>query len=101
MVLGSLKYEKKLVYNHDTKFTAQIYHELWCILGTKTSDFNAFHPQSDGQSECTNHTFDYIFLVHIHNKLQSEWLDALPCTEFAIISTISQNTGYSPFAVWV
>ena len=50
-----------------------------------------------GKVSSTNRTFEQILHAHIHNKPLSAWLDALPFTEFAINSTISQSTGYSPF----
>ena len=96
-LLGFLAVPKELVYDRDPRFTAHLWRELCHILGTKTSASTAFHPQSDGQSERTNRTFEQILRAHIHNKPLSAWLDALPFTEFAINSTISQSTGYSPF----
>ena len=74
----------------DSKITAQMWYELWYILGIKTSASIAFHPQSNGQSERTNHTFEQILHVYIHNKAPSAWLEhALPYTRFEIYSTIS------------
>ena len=49
---------KKLVYNHDPRFTAQIWHELWHILMIKTNTATKFHPQSNWQSKYTNHMFE-------------------------------------------
>ena len=88
---------KELVHDRDPRFTAHLWHELWCILGTKTSASTAFYPLSDGQSEHTNRTFEQILHTHIHDKPPSAWLDSLPFTEFAINSIISQSTGFSPF----
>ena len=90
---------KKLVHDCDPRFTAYLWRELQHILSTKTSASTTFHPQSDGQSEHTNCMFEQILHVHIYNKTLSVWLDALPFTEFAINSTISQSTGYSPFFI--
>ena len=59
---------KELVHNCDPRFTDHLWCELWCILGTKTNASTIFHPQSDGQSECTNRTFEKILYTHIHNK---------------------------------
>ena len=52
--------QKELVHDCDPRFTAHHWRELWHILSTKTSASTAFHPQSDGQSERTNHTFKQI-----------------------------------------
>ena len=49
---------KELINDHDPRFTAHLWHKLWYILVTKTSAYTTFHPQSDGQSECTNRMFE-------------------------------------------
>ena len=48
---------KELVHDHEPRFTAHLWHELWHTIGTKTNASTAFHPQSDWKSECTNCTF--------------------------------------------
>ena len=88
---------KELVHDRDARFTAHLWRELWHILSTKTSASTTFHPQRDEQSERTNCIFKQILCAHIHNKPLSAYLDALPFTEFALNSTFSQSTGYSPF----
>ena len=90
---------KELVHDRDPRFTAYLWHELWHILSTKTSASTTFYPQSDGQNERTNCTFEQILCAHIYDKPLSAWLDVLSFTEFAINSTISQSTGYSPFFI--
>ena len=57
-IVGFFKVPKELVYGRDLRFTIQSWRELWHILGTKTSTNIVFHTQSDGQSECTNHTLN-------------------------------------------
>ena len=89
---------KKLVHDHDPRFTAHLWHELWHILGTKTSASTTFHPQSDGQSEHTNRIFEQILHAHIHNKPPSAWLDALPFTEFAITVQLAKALAIHPFS---
>ena len=69
---------KDLVHDYNPRFTAYIWGELWCILGTTTSMSTAFHPQRNGQSEYTNCTFEQILHAHMHNLPPSAWLDALP-----------------------
>ena len=39
---------KELVHDRDPRFTAHLWRELWCILGTKTNASTIFNPQSDG-----------------------------------------------------
>ena len=59
---------KELVYDRDPRFTAHLWHELWLILSTKSSASTAIHPQSNGQSECTNRMIEQILHVHIYKK---------------------------------
>ena len=35
---------KELVHDCNPRFTAQLWHELWYIFGTKSSASTAFHP---------------------------------------------------------
>ena len=51
---------KELVHDHDPRFTAHLWHELWHTSSTKTSAYTAFHPQSDAQRERTNRKFEQI-----------------------------------------
>ena len=59
---------KEIVHGRDPRFTTHLWHELWRILGTKTSATIVFHPQSDRQSERTNRTFKQILSAHMCNK---------------------------------
>ena len=67
-IARSLGVPKELLHDRDTRFTADLWRELQCILCTKTSASTAFNPQSDWQSERTNHMFEQILRAYIHNK---------------------------------
>ena len=55
-----------------------------------------FHPQTDGQTEQANCSIGQI-LRTVVNHNQSNWVDKIDMIEFAINSSISATTGYSPF----
>ncbi len=57
---------------------------------------SAFHPQTDGQSECTNQTLEQ-YLCHYVNYSQDNWVSLLPLAEFAYNNAQNSATGVSPF----
>ena len=55
-----------------------------------------FHPRTDGQTEHANHSIGQILRVVVNHD-QKNWVDKIDMVEFAINSSISETTGYSPF----
>ncbi len=85
-----------IVSNQDTRFTSHWWQELHRILGAKLLMSTLFHPQMDGQIEQANRSIGQI-LRTVVNHNQSNWVDKIDMVEFAINSSISTTTGYSPF----
>jgi hypothetical protein len=73
--------------------------ELWEKLGIKSSLSTAFHPQTDGETECINQEIKQLFRVFC-NFQQDNWADLLPFAEFAHNIRAHSATGKSPFQVW-
>jgi len=59
------------------RFTKELYH----LLGIKLASFMAWHPQTDGQTECINQELDQYLWLFV-NKWQDDWYDLLPLVEF-------------------
>ena len=85
-----------IVSDRDSKFTSKFWKELHRLLGTKLLMSTAFHPQTDGVTERANRSVAQILRSMISPD-QTDWVDMLPLTEFAINSCQSSSTGYAPF----
>ena len=57
---------------------------------------SAFHPETDGSSECTNHTLCQALCFHVECN-QKGWVKALPQVCFHMMNTINASTGFSGF----
>jgi len=85
-----------IVSDCDPKFTSEFWKETHRILGTKLLMSTAFHPQTDGASERANRSIGQILRTLVRPD-QTDWVDKIPLTEFALNSNISSSTGFAPF----
>src|SRR5579863_9723565 len=70
---------KKVILDHDPRFTVQFSCELCHILSIKQNLSTAFHPQTDSQSERTNQSLEQ-YLHLFCSQDQKEWAKWLPVT---------------------
>ena len=47
-----------VLYDRDARFTANFWRCLWEWLGSRVALLSAYHPQMDGQTECTHQTVE-------------------------------------------
>jgi hypothetical protein len=85
-----------IISDRDSKFTSAFWRELNSAVGTKLLMSTAYHPQTDGATERANRTISQI-LRSIIRPDQLNWVNKIPAVEFAINSSVSASTGYSPF----
>ena len=85
-----------IVSDRDPKFTSKFWTELHRLLGGKLLMSTAFHPQTDGVTERAIQTVSQV-LRSVVKPDQSDWAERLPMVEFAINSSVSATTGFSPF----
>ena len=85
-----------IVSDRDAKFTSVFWHELHRMLGAKLLMSTVFHPQTDGASERAIRNVVQILRTTVQPD-QRDWVSKLPMTEFALNSSISSSTGFTPF----
>jgi len=85
-----------IISDRDTKFTSQFWRETHRLLGVKLLMSTAFHPQTDGASECSIRTIVQILRSMISPD-QKDWIEKVPMVEFTIHSSMSGSTGFAPF----
>ena len=71
------------VSDRDPRFTGHFMKALIQILGVKQRLSTAFHPQTDGQTECMNRTLEDM-LRHYVAPHQLDWDEHLAMAEFAV-----------------
>ena len=47
-----------VLHDRDARFTAHFWRCLWELLGSRVALSSAYHPQTDGQTECTHRTVE-------------------------------------------
>jgi len=86
----------KIVSDHDSLFTSQFWEHLNKLVGVDLHHSSAYHPQSDGLTERTNHTMGQM-LQQCISPTQKDWAVKFPAIEFAMNYAHSDSTGFSPF----
>jgi hypothetical protein len=89
---------RKIISDHDTRFTGKFMRELCRILGIQQNMSTAYHPRTDGQSERSNQWIEQFFRFYIDED-QKNWASYLPLAEFAHNSWRNESTGQTPFEI--
>ena len=85
-----------IISNRRAIFTSKFWSSLCYFLGVKRRLSNAFHPQTDGQTERQNSTIE-AYLCAFVNWKQNDWSRLLPMAEFAYNNSKNVSTGQMPF----
>jgi hypothetical protein len=98
----------KVISNWDPQFTSNFTKELCEMLGVKQNISLAYHPQTDGQSKCTNQSLEQYLQAFCRSK-QDQWPHWLPIAQYTRSSWPHSTTkktsynmilGYTPMAHW-
>ena len=88
---------KRLVHDCDIHFTALFWRASWAVLRTQALFSSAYHPQTDGQTECQHRTVELIIRALIHEGVD-DWVEAIPLIELCVSRAVADSTGVSPAA---
>ena len=79
-----------------SEFVSNFFRSLGTALDMWLHFTSGYHPEGDGQTECTNQTLKQYLHVY-YNCQQDNWSKLLPLAEFAYNNAPSTTTGVSPF----
>ena len=85
-----------LISDRGPQFTSAFARELARLLQYDIKPSTAYHPQTDGQMECTNQEIETYLRIFCANNPKT-WLDFLPTAEFQHNSAPHHSTRTSPF----
>jgi transposase InsO family protein len=70
-----------VVLDRGPQFIARFMHELYGLLGIKLAISMAYHPQTNGQTECVNQVLEG-YLHIFTSQRQDDWDNLLPLGKF-------------------
>ncbi|GKB08273.1 putative reverse transcriptase domain-containing protein [Tanacetum coccineum] len=85
-----------IISNHDGRFTSHFCRALQKALGTRLDMSTAYHPQTDGQSECTIQTLEDMLRACVMD-FGGSWDTHLPLVEFSYNNSYHKSVKCSPF----
>jgi hypothetical protein len=85
-----------IISDRDKLFTSKFWKALHLLTGIKLKMSTAYHPQTDGASECINKTINQCVRFHV-NCTQHGWKRVLPRIRFNLMNTVNASMGFSPF----
>ncbi len=88
----------KFISDRDPRFVSRFVKGLCKAMGTTQNISMAYHPRTDGQSECTNQWLEQ-YLQFWVNERQDNWHAYLPLAEFVHNKWPNETTRESPFFV--
>ena len=83
----------EIISDMDAKFSGEFWESLCKALGIKRRMSTAYHPQTDEQTERTNHVLEGYFV----NYDQEDWYQLLPLAELAYNNSATNAHGLTPF----
>ena len=87
---------ENIISDRDVRFTNDFWHEVLLRLGSFCNLSTAYHPQTDGQTERANQTFEQVIRQFIAPDM-TNWDTLLPMVEFAMNDHIHMGMQQTPF----
>nr|GEW02808.1 hypothetical protein [Tanacetum cinerariifolium] len=85
-----------IITDHDSLFTSRFWQSMREALGTRLDMSMAYHPQTDGQSECTIQTLEDMLRACILD-FRGSWDIHLPLVEFSYNNSYHSSVRCAPF----
>ena len=89
---------KVIISNIDANITSIFWKELFEGLETQLSFSTSYHPQTNGQTERTNHILEDTLHMYVMEK-PSKWEDYLRLVEFTYNNSYQGSLKMNPFKV--
>ena len=70
-----------IISDRDPRFTAKLFQELFKLLGVKSKLMTAYHPQSDGTTECFNQEIEAYIGIYCSSNPET-WHKSIGTMEF-------------------
>lgn len=86
----------EIISDRDPRWTSAFWRAIMAMLRTKLAFSTAFHPQSDGQTERAHRVIEQVLRAYVLST-GACWHELLGYVEFALNSSVSATTGFSPF----
>jgi hypothetical protein len=85
----------KIISDRGPQFISHLFQQVCTGLNITSALSTAFHPQTDGETECVNQEIStYLRMVVANNE--TAWVDKLPLFEWFHNSSIHSSTGEMP-----
>ena len=85
-----------IIGDRDWRWKSHFWSTVFRSSGTKIRFSTAYHPQTDGQTDCAKRTMEEMLTSYIHPPAD-DWDQRLADAEFAYNSSAHHSTGRSPF----
>ena len=95
-ILPHYRLPHHIISDQDPRFTSVFSRELCCALGITQNISTAYHPQTDGQSECTNQRLEQYLQIFIDYH-QQNWALLLLLAQYTLNSWPNVTTKKVPF----
>jgi hypothetical protein len=95
-VLPHYRLPSCIISDRDPCFMASVIQELFRSLSIQHNQSTAYHPQTDGQSECSNQKLEQYTRIFTDYH-QTNWSHLLPLAQFAFNAWPNTTTKKAPF----
>jgi hypothetical protein len=85
-----------IIHDRDPCFVSKYLTNLFTLLGIEQNPSTAYHPQTDGQTECMNQSIEQYLRIFI-NYHQDDWKEWLPIAEFGQNNAVHSAMHETPF----